>query len=56
MASQLHEQRAEYLVGGTKALNRFSADLTAHPEKLGLVLEKTFVGTRKDQMLVYRVM
>ena len=33
MASQLHEQRAEYLVGEKKALNRFSADLTAHPEK-----------------------
>ena len=56
MASQLHEQRAEYLVGEKKALNRFSADLTAHPEKAGLVLEKTFVGTRKDQMLVYRVL
>jgi hypothetical protein len=55
VASQLHEQRAEYLVDETKALDGFRAGLAAHPEKVGLMLEKTFVGTRKDRMLVFEV-
>ena len=55
LADQLHEQRANYLVGETAALNRFHAGLTENPQKVGLLLEKTFPGTRNDLMLVFKV-
>lgn len=55
LVSRLREERVDYLAGETKALGRFHPGLIAHPEQFGLTLEKTFLGTRNDQMLVFKV-
>ena len=52
LAAHVHEQLADYPVGGSTALEGFYGSLMANLQKVGLLLEKTFFGTRNHRMLV----
>jgi hypothetical protein len=55
LAALLREQHAEYLAAEAKAFHAQFPDVSRQPESHGLVLEKKFIGSRKDEMLVFRV-
>jgi 4-amino-4-deoxy-L-arabinose transferase-like glycosyltransferase len=56
LAAKLRANDADYLAAELKALSRAFPDLPADPQRYGLALEKTFVGSRQDQLLLYRVL
>jgi hypothetical protein len=56
LAAQLRERGSDYLAAEAKALRRSFPDLAAQPHRYGLALEKTFVGSRQDQLLLYKVL
>jgi hypothetical protein len=55
VAAYLREKKADYLAAESKALERAFPELSRAPERFGLVLDKTFVGTRRDRMLLFKV-
>ena len=55
MASYLREQKADYLAAESKIFEKNFPELSQQPESFGLVLEKSFIGTHKDRMLLYKV-
>jgi 4-amino-4-deoxy-L-arabinose transferase-like glycosyltransferase len=55
LAKIVREQEVDYVALGEKILQRSYPDVAARPRQHGLALEKTFVGTRKDRILLYRV-
>jgi hypothetical protein len=55
IAGYLREQKPDYLAAEAKSLEKNFPELARQPEKFGLVLEKTFVGSRKDRMLLFKV-
>lgn len=55
LIGQLQRQKADYLAAESRAFQRVYPEIAKTPARYGLVLEKIFVGTRKDQMLLFRV-
>ena len=55
VAAYLRAQKADYLAVESKALEKTFPEIYRAPERFGLALEKSFVGTRKDRMLLYKV-
>lgn len=55
IASYLREKKADYLAAESKAFERVFPAISRTPERFGLVLERNFIGTRKDRMMVFRV-
>jgi hypothetical protein len=55
IAGYLREQRPDYLAAEAKSLEKSFPELARQPGNFGLVLEKTFVGSRKDRMLLFKV-
>ena len=51
----LREQRVDYLAAEWKQLARIFPEISQDPDRFGLVLEKTFIGVRKDRMLLFKV-
>jgi 4-amino-4-deoxy-L-arabinose transferase-like glycosyltransferase len=51
----LQEQKADYLAAESKMWQKTYPSVAQEPEHYGLVLEKEFVGTHKDRMLVFKV-
>jgi 4-amino-4-deoxy-L-arabinose transferase-like glycosyltransferase len=55
LQDHLREHGADYLVAEANLLEKVYPGVLARPEKSGLILENKFVGTRNDQMLVFKV-
>ena len=55
IAGYLREQKSDYLAVEAKSLKKTFPELARQPGKFGLVLEKTFVGSRRDRMLLFKV-
>jgi 4-amino-4-deoxy-L-arabinose transferase-like glycosyltransferase len=55
VAGFLREQKPDYLAVEAKSLKKTFPELARQPGKFGLVLEKTFVGSRRDRMLLFKV-
>jgi 4-amino-4-deoxy-L-arabinose transferase-like glycosyltransferase len=51
----LREQRADYLAVEAKSLEKMFPQIFHNPTRFGLALEKTFIGTRKHRMLLFKV-
>ncbi len=56
LPSHLRDRGADYLAADAKHWQKFYPTIAAQPERHGLFLEKEFVGTRKDRLLVFKVM
>jgi 4-amino-4-deoxy-L-arabinose transferase-like glycosyltransferase len=52
---KLREQKADYLAAESKALRRVYPEVAQTPERYGLMLEKVFVGTHKDQVWLFKI-
>jgi len=55
IAGYLRDQKPDYLAAEAKSLEKFFPEVAQQPGKFGLVLEKVFVGSRKDRMLLFKV-
>ncbi|MSP38877.1 MAG: hypothetical protein EXR70_10340 [Deltaproteobacteria bacterium] len=55
VGAYLREQKSDYLAVEAKSLTKAFPELAKQPGKFGLVLEKTFTGSRKDRMLLFKV-
>lgn len=55
LVGRLRAERAVYLAVESRALQKYYPGIAATPERYGLALEKVFVGTRNDRMLVFRI-
>jgi hypothetical protein len=55
MTQTLREQKADYFAAEAKMLARLLPEVSRQPEAYGLILERNFVGTRNDKMLLFRV-
>lgn len=55
LPAHLRQENADYLVSEIKVLESVYPGISNRPETFGLVLETIFVGTRKDRMLIFRV-
>jgi len=56
LPAQLRQQRANYLAAESRSFQETYPQIAQAPERYGLILEKVFVGTRKDQMLLFKVL
>ncbi|MDH3444044.1 MAG: glycosyltransferase family 39 protein [Deltaproteobacteria bacterium] len=56
LRDHLEEQKARYLAVDTKSWRRHFPNASRRPENFGLFLDKEFVGTRNDRLLVFKVM
>jgi 4-amino-4-deoxy-L-arabinose transferase-like glycosyltransferase len=54
LAGKLREQKAEYFAAESKMLQRIYPEVAQRPERYGLVLEKVFIGARKDQLMLFK--
>lgn len=52
----LYKQGADYLAAEAKVLDRVYPGVSTRPGNFGLALEQRFVGTRRDQMLIFKVL
>ncbi len=55
LASWCRDKRTDYVAVERKAWQKFYPGIASHPDAYGLVLEREFVGYRKDRMLLFRV-
>lgn len=55
LAAYLHDYRPDYLAAEAKTWQRVYPKIAAAPAQSGLILEKEFVGSRKDRMLLFKV-
>jgi hypothetical protein len=55
LANYLRAQKANYLAAEAKAFERAFPTVSQEPEKFGLVVERIFTGTRRDRMLLFKV-
>lgn len=55
LMNHLKRQGANYLAVEARSWQKIYPNIALKPADAGLVLEKEFVGTRKDRMLLYRV-
>ena len=55
LTGKLRDQKADYFAAESKVLRRMYPDVAQTPERYGLTLEKVFVGTRRDQLLLFKV-
>ncbi len=55
LATWCHDKRADYVAVEKKAWQKFYPGVASHPDAYGLVLEREFVGYRKDRMLLFKV-
>jgi 4-amino-4-deoxy-L-arabinose transferase-like glycosyltransferase len=51
----LHDQRADYLAAESKAWQKIFPSIAGEPKRYGLVLEREFIGSRNDRMLLFKV-
>ncbi len=56
LSSELRKQTADYLAIESRTLERAYPEITKRPERYGLALEKTFIGTRDNKMLLFKVL
>ena len=56
LARFLRKEKANYLASDSKFIQRFYPGVAQNPRDYGLVMEHEFVGTRKDRMLLFKVM
>jgi hypothetical protein len=53
--ARLREQKADFLAAESKAFQKAFPEISKTPERYGLILEKTFFGTRSDRMLLFKI-
>jgi 4-amino-4-deoxy-L-arabinose transferase-like glycosyltransferase len=54
-ANYLREQRVVYFAAESKIFAQVLPEVSRQPEAFGLTLEKSFIGTRNDRMLLFKV-
>jgi hypothetical protein len=54
LSLKLKQEAPAYLAVESKTLQSFFPDLAAEPSHYGLKLQRMFIGTRKDRLLVYK--
>ena len=55
LAVFLRKEKPDYLASDSKVLTKLYPSVAQNPDHYSLVLEKEFVGTRKDRMLLFKV-
>jgi 4-amino-4-deoxy-L-arabinose transferase-like glycosyltransferase len=55
LSAKLHQQRADYFAAESKIFHKAYPEVATAPDRYGLLLEKMFVGTRRDEMLLFKV-
>jgi len=55
IADYFRQQRVVYFAAESKIFAQILPEVSRQPEAYGLVLEKSFIGTRNDRMLLFKV-
>jgi hypothetical protein len=55
MTRYLRDHKADYLAAEAKMFEKMLPEVSRRPEEYGLVLERDFIGTRKNRMLLFKV-
>jgi hypothetical protein len=55
IANYLRQQRVVYFAAESKLFAQVLPEVSRQPEAYGLALEKSFIGTRNDRMLLFKV-
>ena len=56
LSDELRKQTADYLAVEARALEKTYPEIAIRPDRYGLALRKTFIGTRNDKMLLFKVL